>query len=102
MHLRTQSRAPEAEPKRPPGCKMDTRLSSHTATQGNRFVSARMRSEWMVGYSEVEALLSEILISTYGLPVKRAQSTTSNHAVDLALLLAENEIPWLVATLLAA
>src|SRR6516225_9788859 len=49
MHLRTQSRAPRVEPKHPPGCKMDRRLSSHTASQGNRFVSARMRCGWMVG-----------------------------------------------------
>src|SRR5580704_510620 len=40
MRLRTQSRAPEAEPKHPPGCEIDRRLSS-TARQGNRFVSAR-------------------------------------------------------------
>jgi hypothetical protein len=58
--------------------------------------------EWIVGNTEVGSRVASLNFSTDGLPVKRAQSTTSNHAVDLALLLAENEIPWMVATLLAA
>jgi hypothetical protein len=38
-----QSRAPRAEPKHPPGCKIDERLSTRTGNQANRFVSALMR-----------------------------------------------------------
>src|SRR6516164_6658532 len=52
MRPRMQSRAPRAEPKHPPGCKIDRRLSSHTASRGNRFVSTRMHCGSMVDNSE--------------------------------------------------